>query len=46
MCLFLEIVAIILVDVLSERVRACACVFIICQAHFCFITWGLMYSDI
>lgn len=22
------------------------CVFIICQAHFCFITWGLMYSDI
>ena len=39
---FLEIVAIILVDVLSEYV----CVFIKCQAHFYFVTRGLMYSDI
>lgn len=41
LCLFLEIVAIILGDVLSKYV----CVFIICQAHFYFVHQGLMYSE-
>lgn len=40
MCLFLEIVAIILVDVLSERVRACVC-FYYMSGSFLFYNLGV-----